>query len=235
MQFFNAVIIVGLLALQPSARLSPPPPPPYWFIEHVTLHPFYMPAGVSITIVENTDYKIPAEYILIKNSSVVNLFIVGSPYIPRSNYEDIGVDLPLGIEPLHKVVSGNAYQWQGDDGWSQNGRYEEEIDTLWLHVMRNSIFCDDDKIFDLDPRNQNDKLPKNVQVPESQDVLLPMIYGTKYIYIPLTISYVINEEDYPSTEFDYSSTFDKVIVFIFILLIIALLRNLFFAKKKPAS
>lgn len=234
MRLFNAMIIVTLLVLQPGTQLGAPPPPAYWFIEHVTLRPFHPPAGVSIAIIENKNGKIPAEYILIKNSSNIGLFIVGTPHIRRSKYEDIGVELPLGIEPLHKVVSGKAYQWQ--NGWSQNGRYQEEIDTLWLYIYHNMIFCDGDWLLDLDPRNQNGERPVNIQVPESQDVLLPVIYGTEYLYIPLAISYVINDEYQSAQTLDYNLTVYIVTAFIFILLfIIIFLWSLSFAKKRLLS
>lgn len=231
MRFFNAMIIVTLLVLQPSTQLGAPPPPAYWFIEHVTLKPFHPPAGVNIAISENKNGTIPAEYILIKNSSNISLFIVGTSEIRRSKYEDIGVELPPGIEPLHKVVSGKAYQWQ--NGWSQNGRYQEEIDTLWLYVNNNRIFCDDDWLLDLEPRNQNGERPENIQFPESQDVLLPVIYGTEYLFIPLKISYVINDEYQSVQMLDFNSIVYIVKAFIFLLLfIIVFLWSLSFAKKK---
>lgn len=180
----------------PFIHLNAPPPPQFWFVEHFELKPFELPSGVSTSIVNN-DYG--QEYLVITNSSPVNLYVVGSRSDGGMNFDDINIEFSPGIGPLYKVVDGEAYFWR--NGWSQNGLLLEEIDSIWLHISWNSIRCENGNVLDLEPRNpdSNDR-PADVIIPDPQEVLLPIIYGEEYIDIPITISYTLNEDYKPYIE-----------------------------------
>lgn len=196
MRLFAGIIMVFCF-IQPQSMLLEPPPPEPWFIEHFLLKPFDFPPGVSANIAID-DHGF--EYLVIKNYSAINLYIVAEPYEGDTNREKIFIELPPGFHPQYKVVDGQAYYWR--NGW-RNGRSvssEGAIDSIWLNISHNSIRCNLDRVLELKPLNRfSSDRPEDVKIPESQEALLPIVYGNEFIYIPLTISYALNEK-YPPTE-----------------------------------
>jgi hypothetical protein len=105
---------------------------------------------------------------------------------------------------LYKVVNGQAYKWHAKHVPSTDGYYHAWFkengreDSVWVYVYENQIRCETGTILVLEPRNQfGGDRPENVKIPESQEVVLPVIYGTKEIQIPLTVSYTLNNDYRP--------------------------------------
>jgi len=198
MRLFASIIAVVYL-LHPFGMPSEAPPPPLpWFIEHFNLEPFELPTGVSVDVVIDNGF----EYLAIKNNSAITLYIAAVSFTghKNKNIEGLHIEFPSSeVSLLYKIVNGQAYHWR--NGWRE-GRspYREEIhDSLWLHISDNSIVCDGDRVVDLEPLNQfSSDRPKDVKLPGPQEVLLPIIYGEEFTYIPLTISYTLNNDYKPT-------------------------------------
>jgi hypothetical protein len=235
-RLFAAIIMFFCFIQPPSMLLDSPAPEPPWFIEHFSLKPFDFPPGVSANIVID-DHGF--EYLVIKNYSSINLFVVSEPYEGGTNRENINVELPPGFHPQFKVVDGQAYYWR--NGW-RNGRStisEGDVDSIWLSISDNSIRCNSDRVLELEPLNRfSSDRPKDVKIPESQEALLPIVYGNKFIYIPLTISYTLNEKYHPTEALNIAALINYALVALFISgIIIFVLSVLGFLKwvEKRAS
>ena len=201
MRYFLSLFVFLVLPLQPL--LSPPPPIP-WFIEHITVLPIELPDGVTATVEVSPN---DTENLAIRNTSLIEFYILG--HQSRSSFPDIGVELPSDLVPLMKIVDGQVSFWK-NDSWSQNGLYQEEINTIWFHIWDDGLHCKEGRVLDFEPRNQysyggEDNRPDNVKIPESQEVLLPIVYGTDLINIPLEISYSLNPDYNPSTQLNLTS------------------------------
>jgi hypothetical protein len=179
-------------------------PPSPWFNEHVELKPFELPPRVSISVVKNKDTKVPQEYLVIKNDSSTVLYIVEKPFTAME-FDELSTGLPEGTGLLHKIVNGQAYEW--DSEWDESSssyyyawfpaEYGRE-NSIWVYVYGNQIESGDGLIAKLEPRNQFDgDRPENVEIPEPQDAILPILYGDEEITIPITVSYTLNPDYRP--------------------------------------
>jgi hypothetical protein len=225
MQFLAVVMLIAFLNNSPnsSTLLSPPQILP-WFIEHVAFEPIDLPSGVNVSVVTDENSNPPNEFIVFNNTSPIPLYVVGKGGEGDWKFDEISVEFPSGIGPVYKVVDGKTSIWSIKYNHPGTGYYfawfkkNQNDVSIWLHVDRNKILSEIGTILDLDPRNrfgQGGDRPKDVIIPESQKVVLPIIYGTKEIQIPITVSYTLNT-NYPS----YSSNGDFFDPFIFCYIIV---------------
>jgi hypothetical protein len=176
-------------------------PPSPWFNEHVTLRPFELPSGVSISLAKNEYSKVPLEYLVIENDSSTVLYIVEKPFT-AIEFDELSAGLPDGTGLLHKIVNGKAYQWDSEWDESSSSYYYAWFpvkfgreNSLWVYVYGNQIESRDGLIAKLEPRNQFDgDRPENVEIPQPQDAILPILYGDEEIKIPITVSYSLNPD-----------------------------------------
>lgn len=215
MRYFLSLFVFLVLPLQPL--LAPPPPIP-WFIEHITVLPIDLPDGVTATVEVSPN---DTENLAIRNTSSVELYILGRQ--SRSAFPDIGVELSSDLVPLMKIIDGQVSFWK-NGVWSQNGLYQEEIDTIWLRISDDALHCKEGRVLDFEIRNEYSydeaDRPDDVKIPESQEVLLPVVYGKKLIYVPLEISYSLNLDYNPVRQINLTNFVIICcgIVFLFILL-----------------
>jgi hypothetical protein len=224
-----ALLFVFLNNPSNNILLGGPAPSP-WFIEHVAVESVDLPSGVSASFVTDESGRPSHEFIVLKNASSTTLYVVGKPGEGHWQFDVISVDFPQGLGPVYKVVDGQAYIWSIIYNHPGSGYYfawiKENIrdDSVWLYVHENQVWSETGTILELDPRNLFDgDRPKDVKIPESQKVTLPIIYGTKEIQIPITISYTINP-DYRS--FSNNNSYDSLspeMIYCFILVIFIVL------------
>ena len=186
MRFLTVVMLIAFLNNTGYNFLFAPPAPSPWFIEHFALEPIDLPVNVSAAVVTYDRNTLPNEYVVLKNSSSTPLYITGSSTSGSSDFDSIGVEFPSGVGPLHKVVNGQAYEWNIKYNHPGSGyqigwfKENQRKDSIWLYVLENRISSELGTILVLEPRNQccGDR-PKDIKIPEPQKVILPIIYGTK--------------------------------------------------------
>jgi len=203
MRFLAVLMLIAFLNNPSNSLLSPLPPSP-WFIEHIALEPLDLPSGVDIALVTRDSGNLPNEYIVFKNNSPTTLYVAGTPDNGDPTFDTISVKFPPGIGPIYKVVDGQAYIWRIKYNHPESGYYyswfkeNQRDDSIWLYVIDNQLRCETGMILELEPRNQYDgDRPKDVKIPEPQEVILPIIYGTDEIQIPLTVFYTLNDDYRP--------------------------------------
>ncbi len=210
-----------LIVSQLNSFLGPPAPSP-WFVEHVALEPVDLPSEVNVSFVTDESGRLSNEFIVFKNTSSIPLYIVGKAGEGHWKFDEIPVELPIGIGPVYKVVDGQAYIWNIKYNHPGTGYYfdwfkEKQRDvSVWLYVYENQVLSETGTILDLEPRNQFDgDRPKDVIIPDPQKVMLSTIYGTEIIQIPLMVSYTLNANYLSYSDFMFS---ESLINFFFILI-----------------
>jgi hypothetical protein len=204
-RLFAIVIMLSVLINPTSLRLGGPAPSP-WFNEHVELKPVELPSGVSVTLAKNEYSKVPQEYIVIRNDSSTVLYIVAKPFSDMQ-FDESSAGLPEGTGLLRKIVNGRAFKWDFEWDETSSSYYYTWFDpeygrenSIWVYVYGNQIETGDGLIAKLDPRNQFDgERPENVEVPEPQDAVFPILYGEKNIEIPITVFYTLNLDYRPAS------------------------------------
>ena len=181
-----------------SILLSPPLPSP-WFIEHIAVEPVDLPSGISITYVTDESGRLSDEFLVFRNTSSIPLYVVGKAGEGNWEFDEISVTFPNGLGPVYKIIDGQAYIWTIKYNHPGTGYYfdwfkeNQRDDSVWLYAKENQIRSETGSILDLEPRNQFDgDRPKDVKLPEPQKVALPIIYGSKEVQIPITVSYTLN-------------------------------------------
>ena len=120
-------------------------------------------------------------------------------------FDESSTGLPAGMGLLHKVVNGRAYTWDFEWDKSSSSYYYDWFpaeygreNSIWVYVYENQISSGDGLITELQPLNQVDRnRPENVKIPESQDAILPILFGKEEIKVPITISYALNPDYRP--------------------------------------
>ena len=207
-----AMPAAGLLALLAATVFCGDVPPAMqpWFTEHIVTQPVSLPNGVSVGVAPNATSNIPAEYLVISNTSPTWLYLLAiePPYTTTTGPQFTAPPQKLfspGI-PAFKVASGQALVWDVTSvnppwtlGWKPVQEYYPS-DTLWLSIsgpyieVRASAFFQY-HLLKIEARNQFDsggRRPADAQIPAPQTVTLPIVYGGNPINVPLTISYSLN-------------------------------------------
>jgi hypothetical protein len=207
MKFSFVVLSIVILGALGSSFASAPPYPYPWFTEHLQLGSLDLPRGVSVELATPPHSRLSTKSIVVRNSSSINLYVVGTHGIGDPNYEDISVKLAPGVGPLNKIVDGQAYKWNlRFDGskssdyfaWKGEDNYKQS-DAVWLEInLDNRITSDEGTVLVLKPLNRyGGQRPPDVDIPDPQAALLSIIYGTQELSIPLTISYSLNNDYQP--------------------------------------
>ncbi len=213
MRSCSALLLIAILALLGVSSTTAPPFPYPWFIEHLQLGTVDLPDGVSIKLVpDDPPFPFPVgESIVVRNASSTTLYVIGKMGAvgqAYARYEDIGVSLPPGSGPLHKIVNGQAYKWDAKEWNSATSSYQfgwlpednhGQGDAVWLFSgEENWIGTDAGTVVMLKALNNfGPGRPDGVRVPDPQSAVLPFVYGTRELNVPLTVSYSLNTLDYP--------------------------------------
>ncbi len=162
-----------------------------WFITNTTIDTSTLPPGITfVSHTLNHEYGPDGKF----TSTTTTPFYLLRPESDRKNEAAIidggYTELPAHEIPLYKLVGGDQYYWDGEDGWSTYYWYgttsKKEMDL----VLRNS---------DVGIKNKfGGKRPKNVEVPEPHDISFKAYYGSEPIYIKGRMEYALNEGFYPT-------------------------------------
>jgi hypothetical protein len=199
-----SIVILGALGASCAPAQAYPFP---WFTEHIQLGSMDLPRGVSVEYVTPPHERLSTKAIAVRNLSSTVLYVVGTHFVANPSYEDISVKLAPGVGPLNKIVNGQAYKWNdrfdvttSSDHFSWEGEENfKQSDSVWLGSdTDNRIASDEGTVVDLKPLNKyGGQRPPDVKIPNPQDALLPLVYGTQVLNIPITISYSLNKDYQP--------------------------------------
>ena len=246
--------IIALCALILSAFLSgcggDPPPLQPWFIEHFTVGQSTLPDGVSVEVIPNTTFRLPSEYLSVTNTSPTFLYLttIEPPYsVPTGpQFEAPPVQLPAHGIPVFRVASGQTAVWDVTStnppwkfGWKPvEVEGYDSSDALRLYISRDNLAPASYEYYSyniarFDSRNTFDyggERPPNILIPAPHTIVLPMVYGTSEIDVPLTISYILNEAYETHKDVGPLLIFTGIVLFI---LLIWLGRRLSIRRSRP--
>src|SRR6266511_1574277 len=200
MRLFPIIALMIFLSTMKNGIVFNTPVEYPWFIEHIAFESVDLPAGVSVSFVTDSTAR-PFEFIVFRNSSSIPLLVVAKPQDNYAEFEATPFEYPPGTGPLYKVIDDQAYIWRAKYEHPGSGFYyawfkeTERDDSIWLFVYDNTIWCQNAILSELEPRNQfGGDRPKDVAIPEPQQVIVPIVYGSDQIEIPISVSYTLNEE-----------------------------------------
>lgn len=200
MRLFPAIALMIFLSTIKNGFVLNTPVEYPWFIEHIAFESVDLPSGVSVSFVTDSSAR-PFEFIVFKNISSIPLLVVGKRQDNYAEFEAMPFEYPPDMGPLYKVIDDQAYIWRAKHDHPGPGFYyawfkeTERDDSVWLYVSNNKIWCQNAIISELESRNQfGGDRPKDVAIPDPQQVIVPIIYGSEQIAIPISVSYTLNEE-----------------------------------------
>jgi hypothetical protein len=200
---YLAILGLSFFSMPFTTYACSPPAPDFWFTEQISLPAADLPSGVGVRVLQITRYAVTRDYVELTNRSATPLYIIGKFWAGATTFEPLPYSLPAGVGPMHKILSQQAFAWEAIDtqrhmAW--NASTHDHPDAVLLSIDQNRVASDKGHIVDLAPRNQTgDNRPAQIQPPAPQTVLLPLIYGTQFLYVPVMISYAVNPTYKPNS------------------------------------
>ncbi len=195
--FLTFIVILFLHPVKTSYAVPTPCFADEWFLVILVVDKRSLPPGVQVITLNDSDtkpYDMDYTY-AIRNDSSTPFYLIKSPEKTNKDTSLEKSELPPGIEPLIKIVSGSAYTFNisKKNDWYKSGgtlNFDKEIiDTYILKEMGISL-----------ETISADNRPASVQIPSPQRFSITEYYGQTPVSINGTIAYKLNPHYDPQKE-----------------------------------
>jgi len=171
---------------------------PPWYTVTTTIQAPPLPPGVTLVEVPEDPPGIGAKKLRISNTSATPLYIIAALATGNTDFEPIDHQFPDSRGPVGKVVDGVASRWAapwytGQDQWT----WEQKGPAATLYVTDERITADDGIVARF-ANNTGPDRPAGAPPPAPERLVVPLVYGTTLITIPMTVTYSLNP-DYDPT------------------------------------